>query len=179
MDALACFVIPAYTLLLVEGRSWLSTNFSSRAMGGRWCFVAFALWAAVLSVYFAVTLTGVCRTLPRPSRVYGLVLAACLAFGATVALPYLPGQRPRAARAHVLMSFGAGVLLMAAVLVVLLQCRREDRARYNRLLAVWCGVAAVSVALYLAAGKVSGALEVWFVLAAGLLVRALWCGRIP
>lgn len=170
-------MIPVYTLLLVEGEQWLTTNFSSAAMTGPAHFRAFAGWAVLLGGYFALTLTGICRTLPRPSRPCGLVLAACLAFAGTVILPYLPGQRPRAARAHVLMSFGASILVMAAVLLVLLQCRREARRRYNRYLWVWLAIAAVSLVLYFAWGKVTGGLEVWFVVTTTLLVRALWLSR--
>lgn len=178
VDGLSGFVLPVYTLLLMERERWLTTNFSSAAMTGPDRFWAFALWAVLVGGYFALTLTGVCRTLPRPSRPYGLVLAACLAFTGTVILPYLPGQRPRAARAHVLMSFGASILIMAAVLLVLLQCRQEDRRRGNRHLAVWWVIALASVMLYLAGGKVTGALEVWFVLTSALLVRSLWLSRM-
>lgn len=178
IDFLACVLIPVYTLLLMERERWLTTNFSSAAMTGPVRFQAFAGWAVVLGGCFALMLTGICRTLPRPSRTYGLVLAACLAFAGTVIVPYLPGQRPRAARAHVLLSFGASILIMAAVLLVLLQCRSGQRRRYNRYLWAWCAIALVSAALYLWAGKVTGGLEVWFVVTTTLLVRALWLSRM-
>ena len=147
-------------------------------MVDRGCFLAFAGWAVLVGGYLALTLTGVCRTLPRPSRAYGLVLTACLAFTATVILPYLPRQRPRAARAHVLLSFGASILILTAVLLVVLQCRQADRRRYNGYLYGWLVTALVSAVLFFAAGKVTGGLEVWFVLTTAGLVRRLWLSRL-
>jgi len=65
---------------------------------------------------------------------------------------------------------------MLALLLVLLRCRRQS-VSYAGLIWVWLIIVLVSGALFAVAGKVSSALEVWFVITAALLVRSLWLRR--
>ena len=177
VDLTACFAIPAYTLLFAGDIEWLGTNFSVLAVAGQASYRGFFFWGLLAGGYFLLTLAGVGRTLPRRrDRLMFclLILAASGCLGAGLTVPYLPGDDPERARLHVLLCFGAGVLLMAGVLTALLALRRGEPARYRPLLALWWAIAAGAVGLFLLAGQVSSALEIFFTLSAALLVRNLW-----
>lgn len=180
LDLFACFLIPAYTLLFAGSVEWLGTNFSVIAVTGRDHYRGFLLWGALAAGYFLTVLFQVAATLPGRSGRWGvrvLTLLGCLSLGCALAVPYLPAYLPRAARLHVLLAFGACVLVMLALLWALLACRREDRRRYGPLLWAWAGIAAGSGALFAAGGMVTSALEVFFTITAALLARRLWLHR--
>lgn len=176
LDLYACFLIPAYTLLFAGGERWLDTNFSVLAVLGVGQFWGFVLWGVLLGAYFLVVLALICRTLERRTVVVTITVLACLALVGAMLLPYVPERFPVAADWHVVLAFSACVLLMLALLLILLRCRRGSVA-YRGLVWSWLAIAVVSGALFVAAGKVSSALEVWFVITTALLVRALWLRR--
>lgn len=171
LDLYACFLIPAYTLLFAGGEGWLNTNFSVRSVQGAGQYRGFVLWGVLVAGYVLVMMVRICRTLKRPAAVGTLTVLAALALGGALLLPYVPELLPGVAQAHVALACGACVLLMLALLLVLLRCR------YRRLLWGWLTVAVVSGLLFGSAGKVSSALEIWFVITTTLLVRALWLRR--
>ncbi len=78
-----------------------------------------------------------------------LVLAACLALGYALAIPYLPDYFPRFAALHVGLAAGACALLMLALLAVLLILRRRRPERYGRLLIAWGLIVLGSAVLFL------------------------------
>lgn len=181
MDLLACFLLPAYTLLFAGSVEWFGTNFSVLAVTGAGHYRGFFLWGVLGCVYFGGVLAGVGRTLPRRWQRAGLcllALGACGCLTGALAVPYLPGDFPGWADLHVLLAFAACVLLMAALLWVLLACRQEKEANCRPLFLAWWVVVAVSAALFAAAGMVSSALEVFFTISTALLARRLWYVRL-
>lgn len=172
LDLYACFLIPAYTLLFAGGERWLDTNFSVLSLMGVGQYWGFVLWGVLLTGYFLVLMVRICRTLKRPRAVGSITVLACLGLAGALLLPYAPQTLPGVAQAHVVLAFAASVLLMLALLLILLRCR------YRGLLWCWLAIAVVSGALFAAAGKVSSALEVWFVITTALLTRKLWLRRV-
>lgn len=171
VDLYACFLIPSYTLLFAGGERWLDTNFSVLSLLGVGQFWGFVLWGMLVAGYYLVLMVLICRSLKRRRVVGTLTVLACLALGGALLLPYAPRFLPGVAQAHIVLAFSACVLLMLALLLVLLRCRYWD------LLWSWLAVAVVCAILFAAAGKVSSALEIWFVITTALLVRALWLRR--
>ena len=177
LDLFACFLIPAYTLLFAGSVEWLGTNFSVIAVTGKDHYWGFVYWGALAGGYFAVMLTKLALILPRlwqRSAVCLLALLACLALGYALAIPYLPDDFPGFASLHVVLTAGACVLLMLALLLVLLSLYRDSPENYRLLLVRWGLIVGGSGLLFLLAGMVSSALEVFFTITAALLTRRIW-----
>ena len=177
LDLFACFLIPAYTMLFAGSVEWLGTNFSVIAVTGKDHFWGFVYWGALAGGYFAVMLTKLALILPRlwqRSAVCLLALLACLALGYALAIPYLPDDFPGFASLHVVLAAGACVLLMLALLLVLLSLYRDSPENYRLLLVRWGLIVGGSGLLFLLAGMVSSALEVFFTITAALLTRRIW-----
>lgn len=177
LDLFACFLIPAYTLLFAGSVEWLGTNFSVIAVTGKDHYWGFVYWGALAGGYFAVMLTKLALILPRlwqRSAVCLLALLACLALGYALAIPYLPDDFPGFASLHVVLAAGACVLLMMALLLVLLSLYRDSPENYRLLLVRWGLIVGGSGLLFLLAGMVSSALEVFFTITAALLTRRIW-----
>ena len=66
------------------------------------------------------------------------------------------------------LSAGACVVVMGALLLLLVYFR------HRKLLALWGGIVIVSGILLFLGGRVTSALEVFFCLSAGRLLRSLW-----
>ena len=177
LDLFACFLIPAYTLLFAGSVEWLGTNFSVIAVTGKDHYWGFVYWGALAGGYFAVMLTKLALILPRlwqRSAVCLLALLACLALGYALAIPYLPDDFPGFASLHVVLAAGACVLQMLALLLVLLSLYRDSPENYRLLLVRWGLIVGGSGLLFLLAGMVSSALEVFFTITAALLTRRIW-----
>ena len=177
LDLFACFLIPAYTLLFAGSVEWLGTNFSVIAVTGKDHYWGFVYWGALAGGYFAVMLTKLALILPRlwqRSAVCLLALLACLALGYALAIPYLPDDFPGFAYLHVVLAAGACVLLMLALLLVLLSLYRDSPENYRLLLVRRGLIVGGSGLLFLLAGMVSSALEVFFTITAALLTRRIW-----
>lgn len=176
LDLFACFLIPAYTLLFAGSVEWFGTNFSVIAVTGEDHY-----WGVLAGGYFAVMLTKLALVLPRLWQrivVCLLTLLACLALGYALAIPYLPDDFPGFASLHVVLAAGACVLLMLALLLVLLALYRRGPERYRPLLVRWGLIAGGSGLLFLLAGMVSSALEVFFTITAALLTRKIWFAAV-
>lgn len=177
LDLFACFLIPAYTLLFAGSVEWLGTNFSVIAVTGKNHYWGFVYWGILAGGYFAVMLTKLALLLPRlwqRAAVCLLTLLACLALGYALAIPYLPDDFPGFASLHVVLAAGACVLLMLALLLVLLSLYRDSPEKYRLLLVRWGLIVGGSGLLFLLAGMVSSALEVFFTITAALLTRQIW-----
>ena len=176
LDLFACFLIPAYTLLFAGSVEWLGTNFSVIAVTGKDHYWGFVYWGILAGGYFAVMLTRLALLLPRlwqRAAVCLLALLACLALGYALAIPYLPDDFPGFASLHVVLAAGACVLLMLALLLVLLSLYRASPEKYRLLLVRWGLIVGGSGLLFLLAGMVSSALEVFFTITAALLTRRI------
>ncbi len=177
LDFLACFLIPAYTLLFAGSVRWFGTNFSVIAVTGPDHYRGFVYWGILAGSYFFVMLSRLAFVLTRRwerATVRLLTVCAVLSLAYAVAIPYLPAYFPKYAALHVLLAAGACVLLMLALLTVLLALRRTDPARWRRPLRGWLLIVAGSALLFLIPRMVSTALEVFFTISAALLVRRAW-----
>lgn len=177
LDFLACFLIPAYTLLFAGSVQWFGTNFSVIAVTGPDHYRGFVYWGVLAGSYFFVMLSRLAFVLPRRwerTAVRLLTVCAVLSLAYAVAIPYLPAYFPKYAALHVLLAAGACVLLMLALLIVLLALRRTDPARWRQPLRGWGLIVAGSALLFLIPRMVSTALEVFFTISAALLVRRAW-----
>lgn len=180
LDFYACFLLPAYTLLFAGSVEWFSTNFSVRAVLGEDYYRGFVLWGLLAGAYFMVLLTRLAATFPGMVFRLGmsaLTLAACACLIYAILIPYLPDQFPSYAQLHVALAFTSCVLMMLALLLILLRCRREDRTGYRHLFRAWWGIVLSCGVLFALAGIISSALEVFFTLAAAQLTRLLWLRR--
>ena len=177
LDFLACFLIPAYTLLFAGSVRWFGTNFSVIAVTGPDHYRGFVYWGILAGSYFFVMLSRLAFVLPRRrerAAVRLLTVCAVLSLAYAVAIPYLPAYFPKYAALHVLLAAGACVLLMLALLTVLLALRRTDPVRWRRPLRGWLLIVAGSALLFLIPRMVSTALEVSFTISATLLARDIW-----
>ncbi len=177
LNVTACFLIPAYTLLFAGSVQWFRSNFSVIAVTGEDHYRGFVCWGLLAGGYFLVLLTRLAGLLPRPGEragVLALTTLAVLSLGYALAIPYLPAYFPQYAALHVLLAALACVLVMGALLVILLSLRREMPKRWRKLLWAWWGIVAGSGLLFLLAGMVSTALEVFFTISATLLTRSIY-----
>lgn len=157
--------------MFAGGGNWFGTNFSLRAVLGPDSYRAFVLWAFLAGGYFYVLLTALALTVPaRRLRwsVHALAMTACVMLGYAVFIPYLPDEIPHWASLHVVLSAGACVVVMTALLLLLVYFR------HWHLLAVWGIIVAVSGVLFIIGGRVTSALEVFFCLSASGLLRRFW-----
>ena len=153
LDLYACFLLPAYTLLFAGSVEWFSTNFSVRAVLGEDYYWGFVLWGVLAAAYFLVLLTRLARSL---SNLWLRLFVHLL---------------------HILLAFGACVLLMASLLLLLLAFRREAPGLYRLFLPGWIAIVAICGVLFGLVGIVSTALEVFFTLSTVLFTRRLWLLR--
>ena len=180
LDLWACFLLPAYTLLFAGSVTWFGTNFSVLAVAGEKHYRGFLLWGLLAGGYFLVLLWSLTGTVPGrrmrwTARV--LLLLSCVCLGIGLPLPYLPDLFPGIAWTHTAMVMTSCVGMMGVLLALLLWFFREDRARYRPLLRGWVLIVAVCGVLFVLAGIISTALEVFFTLSTALLVRKLWILR--
>ena len=177
LDFLACFLIPAYTLLFAGSVRWFGTNFSVIAVTGPDHYRGFVYWGILAGSYFFVMLSRLAFVLPRRwerATVRLLTVCAVLSLAYAVAIPYLPEYFPKYAALHVFLAALACVLLMLALLATLLALRQTGPDRWARPLRAWGLIVLVSALLFLIPRMVSTALEVFFTISAALLVRRAW-----
>ena len=177
LDFVACFLIPAYTLLFAGSVQWFGTNFSVIAVTGPDHYRGFVYWGLLAGGYFFVVLNKLAFVL---SGLWARVCVRLLAAGAALslayalAIPYLPQYFPKYAALHVILAAGASVLLMLALLLIILLLRRRDPARWTMPMRSWWLIAAGCAVLFLIPRMVSTAVEVFFTISAALLARRLW-----
>ena len=182
LDLFACFLIPVYTLSFAGSTEWFGSNFSVIAVTGWDHYRGFLYWGLLAGSYFFVVVNRLAFSLPGQwarLAVSWLVLAACLALGYALAIPYLPDYFPRFAALHVGLAAGACALLMLALLVLLLALRRSRPEQYGRLLMAWGLIVLGCAVLFFISGMVSTALEVFFTISTALLARKLYLVRAP
>lgn len=181
LNATACFLIPAYTLLFAGSVEWFGTNFSVIAVTGPDHYRGFIYWGLLAGGYFFVMLIRLSRLLPalwERIAVRMLTLCAVLALAYALAIPYLPQYFPKYAALHVLLAAGACVLLMLALQLVILIFRRQDSDRWSGILRLYWLIVVGCAILFLIPRMVSTALEVFFTISAALLIRKIWLLKI-
>ena len=134
-------------------------------------YKSFVVWAVLAGGGYYVPLTALALRVERPwlrRSLHAAAMAACVMLGYSVFIPYLPEEIPRWATLHVVLAAGACVVVMGALLALLV-CFRAWK-----LLALWGGIVIVSGILLAVGGRVTSALEVFFCLSVGELLRNLW-----
>ena len=182
LNLFACFLIPVYSIFFAGSAEWFGSNFSVIAVTGWDSYQRFLYWGLLAGSYFFVVVNRLAFSLPGQwlrMAVSWLVLAACLALGYALAIPYLPDYFPRFAALHVGLAAGACALLMLALLVLLLALRRNRPEQYGRLLMAWGLFVLGCAVLVFIPGMVSTALEVFFTISTALLARKLYLVRAP
>ena len=164
-------LLPTYTLSFAGSSDWFRSNFSILAVVSPEDYRKFVFWGACSMGYFYVLLARLALRVPHPwarRSVFLLALTACVSLGYAMLIPYLPDQIPGWAKLHVVLAAGSCVVLLAAVLILLLYWRKWN------LLKIWLALNLCYGILFLSAGMVTSALEVFFTLSAALLLRSLW-----
>lgn len=172
MNAMAYFLIPAYTVLFTRGYGWFTTNFSviGNIMDKK---LAFLTWGVMVGLYFYLIYRSVLKqTVLRPLT-KGLVPAALLLLFFAITTPYLPDELPLKSFLHIVFAFVSTVLLLAFLICVSWRQYRLDPGVYRPFLAGLAGIVAVSAALLVLAGIVSSALEIFLTVTTVVLSRRL------
>lgn len=177
LNLFTCFLLPAYTLLFAGSIKWFSTNFSVIAVTGEKHYRGFFLWGVLAGAIFVVLLVQIIHALPGKwgkLPLYGTTFLAVFSLGYALAIPYLPKNFPGYASLHVVLAMAACVWLMFTALVVLLWCCKLDWRKWRGCLLGWGLIVAGSAVLFLMAGMVSSALEVFFTITVALLLRKMF-----
>ena len=171
------FLLPVYTVLFAGSITWFGTNFSVIAVTGKDHYRGFFLWGVLAGAVFLVLMVRIIHSLPGfwgKLPPYLLTYLAISALAYTLMIPYLPENWPGYADLHVALAAGACVLLMVDILLVLLRRFYRDRQKWKGCLIAWGLMVLGSGVIFAMAGMVSSALEVFFTIASGLLLRRMF-----
>lgn len=171
-DLCAYIIIPLYTIAFVRNTNWFTTNFSViSSYHGRQA--AFWIWGFLIGSYFYYSLKKVIQILPRSKKETALAAASMTLLALAVCTPYLPGEFPFRSFLHVVSAFTSAVLFLLCLFLTTWSFYRRDRPGYRSYMTGLWGIAAGSLFLLWAAGIVSSALEIFFVVSCSILVRKL------
>ena len=153
MTAFTAYVlIPVYTFLFAINSDWFRTNFSVLGnIAGR--KEAFVLWGLIVGIYFFFILRRIIRHMPRKpaaSWLVYLLAAACLT-----------------------------VCLFLIVLRLYQTAEPENKTIYRLYLAGLAAIVLISGFLFVLAGIVSSALEIFFTVSATLMAYRLYLRVCP
>ncbi len=169
----AYILIPVYTLLFVAGSDWFTTNFSVLGnIAGR--NEAFVLWGLMVGIYFFVCLRKIfCRMPEKPAGTW-LVPLALVLLDFAVTTPYLPEMFPLKAYLHIVFAFLAAACLILCVFLTVRKLYQRDPGEYRPYLWGIGIIVAVSAFLFILAGIVSSALEIFFTVSMTWMVYGLY-----
>ena len=169
----AYIMIPVYTLLFVAGSDWFTTNFSVLGnIAGR--NEAFVLWGLMVGIYFFVCLRKIFRRMPEKPAGTWLVPLALVLLDFAVTTPYLPEMFPLKAYLHIVFAFLAAACLILCVFLTVLKLYQRDPMEYRPYLWGIGIIVAVSAFLFILAGIVSSALEIFFTVSMTWMVYGLY-----
>lgn len=171
-NVLAYVIIPVYTILFVHNTNLFTTNFSViSTYSGRQN--AFMLWGILVGWYFFRELRAILPLVPDSRKERCLTFFSCILLALALITPYLPEKLPFQAFFHVICAFSASSLLMLCLFSLILKLYRENPALYRPYLAWILATAGLSGFLFLAAGIISSALEIFFTISCTILIRRL------
>ena len=169
----AYILIPVYTLLCVAGSDWFTTHFSVLGnIAGR--NEAFVLWGLMVGIYFFVCLRKIFRHMPEKPAGTWLVPLALVLLDFAVTTPYLPEMFPLKAYLHIVFAFLAAACLILCVFLTVLKLYQRDPREYRPYLWGIGIIVAVSAFLFILAGIVSSALEIFFTVSMTWMVYGLY-----
>lgn len=172
LSFIAYVLIPVYTLLFVEGTNWFTTNFSvvgnmlDRAE-------AFILWGLIVGIYFFYCLRSiVSRMITKPKGRF-LIPTSLVLLTFALTTPYLPDQFPFKSLLHIIFAFMAAVCLMLCLYLIVWKLYQTDKSTYRPYLISLVIITLFSAFLFILAGIISSALEIFFSISSVVLVRQL------
>lgn len=159
--------------LFVAGSDWFTTNFSVLGnIAGR--NEAFVLWGLMVGIYFFVCLRKIFRHMPEKPAGTWLVPLALVLLDFAVTTPYLPEMFPLKAYLHIVFAFLAAACLILCVFLTVLKLYQRDPREYRPYLWGIGIIVAVSAFLFILAGIVSSALEIFFTVSMTWMVYGLY-----
>ena len=166
-------LIPAYTVLFVQGSNWFTTNFSviGNIVGREEEFV---LWGLMVGVYFFYCLQKIILRMAHPPSGTWLLPMAIVLLACAVVTPYLPEQLPFKSFLHVVFAFLSAACLMVCLFLLIWKLYGQNIKKYRPYLAGLAGIVFFSAFLLWIAGIISSILEIFFTLASVLMVRRLY-----
>ena len=123
---------------------------------------AFVLWGLMVGIYFFVCLRKIFRHMPEKPAGTWLVPLALVLLDFAVTTPYLPEMFPLKAYLHIVFAFLAAACLILCVFLTVLKLYQRDPREYRPYLWGIGIIVAVSAFLFILAGIVSSALEIFF-----------------
>ncbi len=172
LDLAAYLFLPGMSLLFVRGSNWLTTNLSVLGNdSGRQN--AFVFWGLFVGIYFFILLKKIAGHLPAPPRGTVFIPLSLLLLTCALTTPYLPKQFPFRSFLHVLFAFLSAVCLALFVALLVFSLYRRQPDRFFLYPVGLSSILSGCILLFLAAGIISSALEIFFVLSLSLLCRTL------
>lgn len=171
--SIAYFLIPAYTILFVQGSNWFTTNFSvlGNVIGREEEFV---LWGLLVGIYFFWTLGSILRLMRIKPRGTWLITWSLVLLAIAITTPYLPELFPLKSFLHVIFAFLAAVCLILSLYLIIWKLYSRKRDVYRPYLFGIIGITLFSAFLLVIAGIVSSALEIFFTISSVILVQRLY-----
>lgn len=166
-------LIPAYTIFFVQGNNWFTTNFS--VIGNRIeQQEEFVLWGLLVGIYFYWHLRKIISAMEPAPKARWLIPLALTLLTFAITTPYLPQQFPLKSFLHVIFAFTAAVCLTVCIFLILWALFRKNPSKYSPYLRSLAAITAISALLLISAGIVSSALEIFYTIAAAVLVRKMY-----
>ena len=166
-------LIPTYTIWFVQDSNWFTTNFSviGNKIGREEEFI---LWGLIVGIYFFWSLRQiVTRMIISPGHTWLIPLALIL-LSCAVTTPYLPEKLPLKSHLHLLFAFLAAICLLVCLGRILWVLYLTNQEKYRPYLIGLTGIIFLSLLLFLIAGIISSALEIFFTITLALMVRRLY-----
>lgn len=173
LNITAYFIIPVYTFLFAWGTDLFTLNFSVLgSLANR--KNAFLLWGIIVGIYFYYVLKKIIARLPRNRKETIISTVSLILLTFAVTTPYLPENRPFRAFLHVIFAFGASVLLLGCLYLVIWKLYCMNQTRYRTFLTCLNVITTLSAMLLVLAGIVSSALEIFFTVSCTVLLIRLY-----
>lgn len=181
----AYILIPVYTFLFAINSDWFRTNFSVLGnIAGR--KEAFVLWGLIVGIYFFCILRKIVRNMPQKPTGVWLIPTALVLLDFAVTTPYLPEEMPLKSSLHIVFAFLAAVCLVLCLFFIILKlyqtAEMAEKSIYLLYLSGMGAIVIVSAFLFILAGIVSSALEIFFTVSATLMAYRLYlriCKKKP
>lgn len=176
LDLTAYVIIPIYTFLFVNGTNWFTSNLSVIGSDeGRQ--TAFFMLGVIIGLYYHTVLERLLKYLPHRRLEHSLLHLALFLLILAVATPYLPDSFPFEAFLHIACAFVASIILLLCLYLTVwrlsrLSAQTNRHLRPYRIMLIFITI--ISAALLIAAGIISTALEIFFVIATTLMVQKLY-----
>lgn len=169
---IALILIPICTILFAGRENWFSTNFSvlGNVIGHQGTLVS---WSILVGGYFYWILYQILLYIPVTVRWSWLIPFDLLLLFLAVTTPYLPGRFPFQAHLHFLFAFFSAILLLLILICLMLALCRTNTKKFRLFQWELGGIILISLILFIHAGFVTSALEVFFTISCSLFLFQL------